>query len=194
MKFTILFLIYYLPNIMGTYIESKLLDLSERLFFDYDNGNKIFVTNNNEYNSKYYIQDKYIYILVKNEDSCINSCLSWINEFSPKTTIAITGFDIRYINEEQCECKGQILKRKKFQYYPYVFKINKYNNKYYYESDLITMKTNHNYFTNLTFSENICYEALSKIAKNKMAEAITKYEVFCNDKYCECSANLLLSY
>ena len=193
MKFTILSLIYYfLPITMGVYTQT--LDLSEPLYFDYDNGDKIFVTNNNEYNLKYYIQGEYIYSLIKNEESCIDSCLSWINEISPKNTIAITGFDVRYIDEVNCECKGQILKKKKLQYYPYLFKINKYNSKYYYESYLITTKTNRNYFIDLKNSEYNCYETLSKIAKNQMAEALTQYKVLCNDSYCECSANLLLSY
>jgi len=199
MKFIILFLIYYfVPIIMGTNTQSKSnsqsLDLSEPLFFDYDNGDKIFVTNNHEYNSKYYVHGEYLYSLVKNEVSCIDSCLSWINVISPKNTIAITGFDVRYISEENCECKGQILKRKKFQYYPYVFKIDKYNNKYYYESDLITTKINRNYFTDLKYFEYNCYETLSKFAKNKMAEALIKYVVSCDNNHCECSANLLLSY
>ena len=199
MKFSILFLIYYFNQIIiRVYSQSisrtQSLDLSEPLYFDYDNGDKIFVTNNNEYNSKYYEQGEYIHSLVKNEESCFDSCTLWVNEVSPKNTISITGFDIRYINDKQCECKGQILKRKKFQYYPYVFKVNKYNNKYYYESDLITTKTNRRYFSDLKYSEYICYESLSKFAKNKMADAITKYAVSCDDNHCECSANLLMSY
>lgn len=216
MKFTILSLIYYFfPITMGLYTQT--LDLSEQLYFDYDNDNKIFVTNNNEYNLKYYIQGEYIYTLiqdVQHVEQCIDSCLLWINEISPKNTIAITGFDVRRVDYYDCECKGQILKRKKFQNYPdpdfpYLFKINKYNTRYYYEYDLIITKTNRSYFKresirpsliestieqNLKNDDYTCYVSLSIIAKNKMAEALTQYKVSCNDSYCECSANLLLSY
>lgn len=222
MKITILFLIYYFSQIIiGVYSQSisysQTLDLSEPLYFDYDNDNKIFVTNNNEYNLKYYIQGEYIYSLIPHHEvggePCIYSCLSWINEVSPKNTIAITGFDVNRL-DIYCECKGQILKRKKFQNYPdpdfpYLFKINKYNTRYYYESDSIITKTNRTYFKreyirpsliestieqNLKNDDYTCYVFLSIIAKNKMAEALTKYKVSCNDSYCECSANLLLSY
>jgi hypothetical protein len=196
MKFTNLFLIYYIFPFIGIYCQSSIIDLNEQLSFNYDNGGKIFVTNNYEYNKKYYINDEYIYSVVNNnENSCLDSCFSWMYEYPPiDDAIAIIGFDVRYINEKKCECKGQMLRRRKFQYYPHILKIDKYNKKYYYESDLVKMTYNRGYFTNIYYAQYMCNEYLLKYARSNNAEAITKYNILCDNTYCECSANLLFSY
>ena len=195
MNYTLLLGVYFISTIVAISFEKKLIDLNEPAFFDYDDNDNIFVTNNlYGYNNKYYVQGEYIYSIVNNIKSCLDSCLSWINTFCPINTIAITGFDLKLINETSCECKGQILERKKFQYYPYILKVDNYNEKYYYESDLIKTKTKINFFSELKYSQYLCFEYLSELAKKNMAEALINYEVTCDNIYCECSANLLKSY
>jgi hypothetical protein len=181
MKF-ILFFLSFLSTIIA-------IDLTTILNFNYDNNNNIFVTNNiNGYDPKYYQQGDYIYSIVENDDSCLNSCLSWINTSSPKNTIAITGFDVRYISDSKCECKGQILNLKKIPYHSYIFKIDKYNKNYYYESDLVLLVTEKSYFTS---DENLCFELLSKHARTKLGLAITNFNTKCYNVNCECSGNIL---
>jgi len=110
--FTMLFMVLIYTILVLT----KSIDLSEDLPLKYDNKGEIFVTNNHMYNSKYYVQEQYLYSLVNiyREQTCFDSCLSWVNKYSPFDTVAITGFDIHYINQYVCECKGQVLKRKIF--------------------------------------------------------------------------------
>ena len=181
-----------------TYAETNFIDLNKQLYFDYHNQNKIFVTNNqNGYNQKYYIQDKYIYSIEENMNNCLDTCLSWVNKKSPRNTIAITGFDIRYLDHTKCECKGQILKRQKKQYYPEIFNIDSYNDRYYYESNQsITINIEPNYIEDILYltKETRCNIYLSNIAKKSNAEAITNFKIKCDRDYCICSCYLLYSY
>jgi len=72
-----------------------------------------FVTNKlNGYDPKYYIQGNYLHSIINNNDTCLNSCMLWIHTTIPSNTFAVTGFNVLYINEKKCECKGQILEKK----------------------------------------------------------------------------------
>ena len=186
----------YILSIVVHFVYSQ-IDLHLPFDFNYENRNKFFVTNNpNGYDAKYYIQDKYIYSVIESEGkyNCLDSCLNWVNDNVPKYTVAITGFDIKSIDSMKCECKGQILKMRKFQYYPSISNIEEYNKKYLFEFDLIKYKSKIYFFNDLKFAEKYCYEGLSEIAKTKRGEAITNYKVSCKEDYCDCSGNILYSY
>lgn len=73
-----------------------------------------YITNKlNSYDPKYYIQGNYLYSIVNNNNTCLDSCLLWVNNIIPTNAIAVTGFNILHINETKCECKGQVLHKKK---------------------------------------------------------------------------------
>ena len=78
-----------------------------------NNHDKFFVTNKlNGYDQKYYIQGNYLHSIINNNDTCLNSCMLWVHTTIPPNTFAVTGFNVLYINEKKCECKGQILEKK----------------------------------------------------------------------------------
>ena len=90
-----------------------------------------------------------------------------------------------------------ILEDKKKQYYPEIFNIDSYNDRYYYESNQsITVNIEPNYIEDILYltKETRCNIYLSNIAKKSNAEAITNFKIKCDRDYCICSCYLLYSY
>jgi hypothetical protein len=117
LQFQYIFILYYFISSTFTFLKN-ISNENEELYNQkysitkYSNNNFFVTSKYNGYDKKYYIQGNYLHSIIENNHTCLNSCLLWVNSKISPNSFAVTGFDISYINEDKCECKGQILEKK----------------------------------------------------------------------------------
>ena len=181
--FTYLVIIFiYITNVLS-------IDLQN--FLPYTHNESLYITNNHNYNNKYYREGSYIYkIIDKNNETCYDLCYETFQNISSQYVIAMTSTSIRYLEKNnKCECSGQELFRKKFSYFPYILTVSEYNKKYFKESDIYTSYMYDTFFWK--YSKFDCIDFLSNIAKKNLAESITEIDFSCKEDICNCSGKLL---
>lgn len=169
----------------------NVLSIDLQNFLPYTHNESLYITNNNNYNNKYYREGLYLYSIIdKNNESCYDSCYDTFQTISSKYVISITGVNIHYLEiNNKCECSGQELFRQKLSFYPYILRVSDYNKEYFEESDIYTTYMYDNLFWK--YSKIDCDDFLSNIAKKNLAESITEIDFSCKEDKCNCSGKLL---
>ena len=79
----LLLILIYITNVLS-------FDLQN--FLPYVHNESLYITNNNNYNNKYYKEGSYLYeIINKYDDNCLNSCYNKFENIRSEYTIAIIG-------------------------------------------------------------------------------------------------------
>jgi len=167
------------------------LSIDLQNFLPYSYNGSLYLTNNNNYNTKYYSEGLYLYeIIDKNNESCYDICYEKFQNIVSKYVISITGININYLEiNNKCECSGQELFRKKLSLYPYILTVSEYNKKYFTESDTYKTYLYHTFYW--VYSKSHCIDFLSNIAREKLAESITDINFSCKKDKCTCSGKIL---